>query len=69
MQANEFKGFQYGDPSKHPKRVTVTLYSAQEGIELSFSQKDMRPLAISQADINRAIQTLRYSGTPETAQR
>ncbi len=69
VQANEFKGFQYGDPSKHPKRVTVTLYSAQGGIELSFSQKDMKPLAISQADINRAIQTLRYSGMPETAQR
>jgi len=69
VQANGFKGFQYGDPSKHPKRVTVTLYSAEGGIELSFAQKDLKPLAITQADINRAIQTLRYSGLPETAQK
>ena len=69
VRANEFKGFQYGDPAKHPKRVTVTLYSADGGIEFSFSRKDMKPLAISQADINRAIQTLRYNGLAETAQK
>lgn len=69
VQANEFKGFQYGDPNKHPKRVTVTLYSAEGGIEFIFAQKDMKPLAISQADINRAIHTLRYSGLVETAQK
>lgn len=67
VQANGFKGFQYGDPSKHPKRVTVTLYSADGGIEFTFDQKDLKPLAISQADINRVIQTLRYSGIPEIA--
>jgi hypothetical protein len=67
VEANEFKGFQYGDPSKHPKRVTVTLYSPDGGIEFSFSTKDMKPLAISQADINRIIQTLRRSGLAETA--
>jgi hypothetical protein len=68
VQANEFRGFQYGDPSKHPKWVTVSLYSDNGGIELSFSQKDLKPLAISQADINRVIQTLRYGGQAETAQ-
>lgn len=69
VQANDFKGFQYGDPSKHPKRITVSLYSAAGGIEFSFARKDMQPLAISQAEINRAIQTLRYNGLAETAQK
>jgi hypothetical protein len=69
VQANGFRGFQYGDPSKHPKRITVTLYSADGGIEFSFARKDMQPLAISQAEINRAIQTLRYNGLAETAQK
>lgn len=68
VRTNEFRGFQYGDPSKHPKRVTVSLYSDKGGIELSFSRKDLKPLAISQADINRVIQTLRYVGQTETAQ-
>lgn len=68
VQANEFMGFQYGDPSKHPKRVTVSLYSGDGGIELSFSQKNLGPLAISQADINRAIQTLCYRRLAGTSQ-
>jgi hypothetical protein len=67
VQANDFKGFQYGDPSKHPKRITVTLCSADGVIEFSFARKDMQPLAISQAEINRVIQTVRYSGLAETA--
>jgi len=69
VQANDFKGFQYGDPSKHPKRITVSLYSVDGGIEFSFARKDMQPLAISQAEINRVVQTLRYNGLAETAQK
>ena len=60
IQNPEFKGFQYGDPSKHPNRVTAYLYSSSGIVEFSFSQKGMKPLAISQADINRVIQTMRY---------
>jgi hypothetical protein len=67
VQTPEFRGFQYGDPSKHPKRVTVSLYSASGGVEFSFAQKDMKPLTISQADINRVIQTAHQSNTPEAA--
>jgi hypothetical protein len=57
LQTPEFKGFQYGDPRKHPKKVTVYLASANGIIEFTFSQKDMKPLTTSQADINRVIQT------------
>lgn len=50
-------------------KVLVVPGSADGGIELTFAQKDLKPLAISQADINRAIQTLRYNGLAETAQK
>lgn len=66
VQANNFRGFQYGDPGKHPKRITVTLYSADGGVEFSFLQNDLSPVTISQADINRVIQTLHYRGADET---
>jgi hypothetical protein len=69
VQANEFRGFQYGDPDKHPKKVTVVLYSAQGGAELNFRQKDSKPLTISQRDINRAIQTLRYTSPGYTVEK
>lgn len=69
VQANDFKGFQYGDPGKHPKRITVTLCSADGEVEFSFSQKGMAPLAISQAEINRVIQTVRHRDVAETAQK
>jgi len=61
VEANEFKGFQYGDPSKRPRRVGVVLYSASGGVEISIARKDSTPLTISQADINRIIRTVRYS--------
>lgn len=62
VQANEFRGFQYGDPIKQPKKITVTLYSAENGIELTLSRKDGKPLAgISQADVNRIIQSVHHS--------
>jgi hypothetical protein len=68
VQANEFRGFQYGDPIKHPKKITVTLYSADGGIELTFAQRGGKPLtAVSQADINRIIQTMHYTSPTATA--
>lgn len=63
VQANDFRGFQYGDPSKHPKRITVTLYSADGNIEFTF----LGAAAISQADINRVVQTLGHNRVAETA--
>jgi len=69
VQANGFRGFQYGNPGNHPKRITVTLCSADGEVEFSFSRKGMTPLAISQAEINRVIQTVRYKSEVETAQK
>lgn len=67
IQSREFKGFQYGDPSKHPKKVMVSLYSSNGVIEFSFSDKEMKQLAISQGDINRVIQTMYYNSAASTA--
>ncbi|SRR6266567_187241 len=67
VQAGEFKGFQYGDPSKHPKRVTVFLSSANGSVEVGFSQKDMSPLTISQSEINRVIQTMHRADSSTTS--
>jgi hypothetical protein len=67
VQAGEFKGFQYGDPSKHPKRVTVFLSSANGSVEVGFSQKDMSQLTISQSEINRVIQTMHHADPSTTS--
>lgn len=67
VQTNDFRGFQYGDPGKHPGRITVILYSSDSGIEFTFFQRNLSP-AISQADINRVIQTLRHNAVAQTAQ-
>jgi hypothetical protein len=59
----DLHGFQYGDPAKNPRKIMVTLYSAKNNVEFTFARKDMKPLAISQADINRIVQTVRESNT------
>lgn len=66
VQANGFKGFQYGDPRKLSRQITVTLYSAKGGIEFNFLPQKASPYPISQADINRVVQTVRFSGLAET---
>jgi hypothetical protein len=59
ITSGEFRGFQYGDPNKHPKQIVVDLYSAHRGVEFVFFRKNRQPLDISQAALNRVIQSLR----------
>ena len=61
VDTGEFRGFQYGDLRTHPKRVVVDLCSADRKVELVFIRPDKKPLDISQADVNRVIQTLHRS--------
>ncbi len=58
-----FKGFQIGNPEMHPQKVIVDLYSDDGSVELVFRQQEGK-LSISQADVNRVIQTLRRTGPP-----
>jgi hypothetical protein len=58
ISAGEFRGFQYGNPGKHPRRIVVDLYSSTRGVEFVFLRPDRKPLSISQSEINRVIQSL-----------
>lgn len=60
VQTPEFKGFQFGNPQAHPARVSDELFDDEGGIELHFFQKtDGSAPVVSQAEINRVIQSIR----------
>lgn len=58
VQGKEFKGFQYGDPPIPPKRLRVELFPRDGHLDLLFTQRENGPTVISQADINRIVQTI-----------
>lgn len=59
VEADGWKGFQFDDPAKKPKRVAVELFDTQdEQMEIIFYQRSGSSLSLTQADINRAIKTL-----------
>lgn len=58
VQGKEFKGFQYGRPQSPPKHLSVELFPENGHLDLLFGQKRDGPTIISQADINRVVQTI-----------
>jgi len=58
VQGKEFKGFQYGRPQSPPNRLLVELFPENGHLDLIFGQKKDGPTVISQADINRIVQTI-----------
>lgn len=64
LNTDSFHGYQYGDPTKRPRHIVVDLYSDDRGVEFVFFRKDHQQVCISQADINRVIQTLSYASPP-----
>lgn len=55
-----FEGFQFENPQSRPFKITDELYSNDGGIDVVFFQKvDGRTPTISQAQINRVIQSIR----------
>ena len=59
VQNHDLRGFQQGDPAKHPEGLILSLYSEDGAIEFIFSQRDYRnPLSLTQPEINRIIQSL-----------
>ncbi len=58
VRTKGFKGFQYGRPQGPPKRLSVELFSEDGHLDLIFDQKKDGPAVISQADINRVVQTI-----------
>jgi hypothetical protein len=60
IQAPGFQGFQFENPQAHPFKITDELYSNDGGIDVMFIQKvDGSIPTISQAEINRVIQSIR----------
>lgn len=60
VQTPEFRGFQFGAPQRWPYRITDELFSDQGGIDLTFFQDQHGSApALSQAEINRVVQSVR----------
>lgn len=65
IRSNDFKGFQLGDPVRHPKKMSLELYAADIEFEINIDQPVAGPTpGITQAEINRIIQTVRKA--PQT---
>jgi len=68
IQAPGFEGFQFENPQAHASRITDELFSNDGGINLVFFQKaDGSAPTLSQAEINRVIQSIRKVQVPATA--
>jgi hypothetical protein len=60
IQAPDFKGFQFENPQVRPARITDELFNEEGGIDVMFLQKtDGSAPTISQAEMNRVIQSIR----------
>lgn len=60
IRAPGFEGFQFENPQARPSRITDELYSNDGSIDLIFFQKaDGSAPTLSQAEINRVIQSIR----------
>jgi hypothetical protein len=65
VRTDRFQGFQYGDPQARPKLLNVDIFADDGGLSFAFAQKGqgLSP-AITQAEINRVIQTVRRLSEP-----
>jgi hypothetical protein len=60
IRTKDFQGFQYGDPQQRPKSVDVQIFADDGGFAFLFVQQEKGPVpAVTQAEINRVIQSLR----------
>jgi hypothetical protein len=68
LHSDEFDGFQYEDPTMHPKRILVDLCAPNLSFEFAFllNYEGASP-HISQSDINRIVQTVHKERTSPTA--
>jgi hypothetical protein len=65
ISTNEFKGFQYGRPQSPPRRLSVEPFSSDAHLDILFGEKPNGPTLISQADVNRIVQSVRKVPTPQ----
>ncbi len=59
VEQHGWKGFQFDDPNKQPKRVTLELNDDKDQhLEIIFIPGKKADAAITQSDVNRVLQTL-----------
>jgi hypothetical protein len=65
VRTDKFRGFQYGDPQMRPKSLNVEIFADDGGLYFVFAQRSEGPApAITQAEINRVIQSARKISGP-----
>ena len=69
VQNQDYKGFQQGNPEgRQVDGLVVDLYSDESHFELMFLQKDYHnATGVTQAEINRVIQSVRRAASTEAA--
>jgi hypothetical protein len=58
LRTKELQGFQYGRPQNPPKPLSIELFPSNGRLHIFFGQKPNGPTIITQADVNRIIQSL-----------
>ncbi len=59
IQNASYKGFQQGNPQVRQDSLLVNLYSDEGSVQLKFWQRDY-PAGVTQAEINRIVQSLQH---------
>jgi hypothetical protein len=66
IQSASYKGFQQGNPQVRQDSLLVNLYSEDGSVQLKFFQKNY-PAGVTQAEINRIVQSLQRRSAPENS--
>jgi hypothetical protein len=66
IQNASYKGFQQGNPQIRQNTLLVNLYSDDGSVQVKFWQKDY-PAGVTQAEINRIVQSLQHKTAPENS--
>ena len=67
IRSQNFKGFQLGDPVRHPKKMSLELYGSDVHFEINIEQNtNLSAQGITQAEINRIIQTAHRATDPQS---
>jgi hypothetical protein len=68
VESQSYKGFQQGNPRRHPEHMDVDLYADDGGVEVIFALKDYHnPAGLTQPEINRILQSLCKAAPSEVA--
>jgi hypothetical protein len=67
IRSKDFRGFQLGDPERRPKKMCLELFADDVEFEINISQNTSGPThGITQAEINRIIQTVHKAAHPQS---